>query len=230
MVPEIIHCCWFGGPKTRLAEECLASWRKYAPGWTIREWDEAGIVGLAGEMRIPGLEFFRAAVGAKKWAMASDWARMAVLFAQGGVYLDLDSEFVAPIDRLPAGEWVAGEWTANGGVWMNPGGGIALEAGSPVAKAMLDAYGKSPFDPMRKMMPWINERLAGLNLRVLDPEVMSPIGMDGKCRATGRTVAVHRYAMSWASPKQRILQWLSWHGMRGVVDWALKVRKSWRGG
>lgn len=39
MIPKVIHCFWAQGPKTKLAEKCLASWRKYAPGWEIREWD-----------------------------------------------------------------------------------------------------------------------------------------------------------------------------------------------
>ena len=38
VIPKIIHCFWTGGPKTKLAEKCLASWRKFAPDWEIREW------------------------------------------------------------------------------------------------------------------------------------------------------------------------------------------------
>lgn len=229
-MPKVIHCCWFGGPKTKLAEKCLASWRKFAPGWEIREWNEQGARRRNEEEgSIAGYGFFEAAIKARKWAMASDWLRMMALYEEGGIYLDFDVELVAPIYRLPEGEWVSGEWTAKGEVWMNPGGGIALEKGSSVARQMLDAYEESSFDPKRDMMPWINERLSRTGLRVLDPEIMSPIGVDGKLRNTERTVGVHRYAMGWASPKQRLLQWMSWHGMRGVIDLALRIRKFWRG-
>ena len=230
MVPKIIHCCWFGGPKTKLAERCLASWRRFAPGWEIREWGEemAGGKGDA-RKRADGSMFFEAALAAGKWAMASDWLRMKALYEEGGLYLDFDVELVATADRLPDGEWVSGEWTANGGVWMNPGGGIALEKGSAVARHMLEAYESLRFDPKFEMMPWINARLAETGLRTLDPEVMSPIGMDGKLRSTELTVAVHHYAMSWASPWRRFLQWISWHGMRPLVDLALRIRRFWRG-
>ena len=170
--------------------------------------------------------FFEAALAAGKWAMASDWLRMKVLCEEGGIYLDFDVELVATVDRLPDGEWVSGEWTANGGVWMNPGGGIALEKGSAVARHMLEAYESLRFDPKFEMMPWINARLAETGLRTLDPEVMSPIGMDGKLRSTERTVAVHHYAMSWASPWRRFLQWMSWHGMRRVVDAMVRLRRA----
>ena len=226
MIPKIVHCCWFGGPKTKLAEKCLASWRRFAPGWEIREWNEESVGGgLCEAGGVDGRDFFEAAIAAKKWAMASDWLRMKVLHEEGGIYLDLDSELVAPIDRLPDGEWVAGEWTASGEVWMNPGGGIALEKGSAVARHMLDAYANLPFDPKREMMPWINARLGEASLRVLDPEVMSPIGTDGKTRTTGRTVAIHWYAMSWATKRRKFARWLSWHGLRGVVDGLLRLRR-----
>ena len=40
-IPRIIHYCWFGGnPLPELAQRCMASWRKYFPGWEIREWNE----------------------------------------------------------------------------------------------------------------------------------------------------------------------------------------------
>ena len=234
MIPKIIHCCWFGGPKTKLAEKCLASWRRFAPDWTIHEWtlDEL-------RLRASGagvdMSFFEAAVVARKWAMASDWARMLALWLEGGIYFDLDVELVSPINGLPEGEWVAGEWTAKGDVWMNPGGGIALEKGSLLAREMLAAYSELPFDPKREMMPWISSRLCACNmaacerggnrLPVLEPEVLSPIGIDGTMHVSPKTVGIHCYAMSWASPGRRILQWFSWHGMRGAVDTLLDFRR-----
>lgn len=227
MIPKIIHCFWAGGPKTKLAEKCLASWRKYAPGWEIREWDlkNLGVDG-SGSCTKDGIpSFVRKAVEARKWAMVSDWARMWALKECGGIYLDLDVELVKPIGKLPDGEWVAGEWTASGEVWMNPGSGIALEKDSPIARAMLERYDGLAFDPNREMMTWINESLRGLTgLRVLHPETMSPIGVDGKMHRTEKTVGIHWYAMSWASPKQKILQWMSWHGMRPLIDALLVLR------
>ena len=234
MVPKVIHCFWAGGGKTRLARRCLASWRRFAPGWEVHEWTLDELRGAASAPGI-GRSFFEAAAAAKKWAMVSDWARMLALWLEGGVYFDLDVELVAPVDRLPSGEWVAGEWTAGGGSWMNPGGGIALEKGSAVARHMLEAYERFAFDPERKMMPWINERLAeagvgaDAGVAVLAPEVLSPMRIDGTLGMTERTVGIHRYAMGWASPWRRMLQWMSWHGFRGAIDAALRVRRAWRG-
>ena len=244
MIPKIIHCFWAGGPKTKLAEKCLASWRKYAPGWEIVEWNlenwkdppqeppheyvcllRSGFPSSLGS----DARFLVGAVEARKWAMVSDYVRMRVLKEFGGIYLDLDVELVKPIDELPDGEWVAGEWTANGGTWMNPGSGIALEKDSPIAPMMLERYDRLAFDPKREMMPWINESLCDSGLRVLPPEIMSPIGVDGKLHRTEKTVGIHWYAMSWVGPFRRFARWLSWHGMRPLIDAMLWVRNRARG-
>ena len=219
MIPKTIHCFWAQGPKTKLAEKCLASWLKFAPGWEIREWNLSNISNVS---NIPN--FCREAIRRKKWAFVADWARFAVLQREGGLYFDFDVELVRPIRGLPSNEWVSGEWTASNSVIANPGSGIALEKGSPVARAMLDYYAVAEFNDKVT----VGEILSGLDeacgLRVLDPEVMSPIGVDGKIHRTEKTVGIHWYAMSWASPKQKILQWLSWHGCRPLIDVLLRIK------
>lgn len=216
MIPKIIHCFWAGGPKTKLARKCRASWERFAPEWEIREFQLPSA--------LPA--FVREAVAARKWAMVSDWVRMRALHDEGGVYLDYDVELVAPIERLPAGEWVASEWKAGGGTWLNPGSGIALEKGSEIARHMLERYDRLAFDPKREMMAWINESLGGAEgLAVLEPEVMSPIGTDGSLRRTEKTVGIHRYAMSDASAGRKLARWLSWHGLNGVVKLLLRLKK-----
>lgn len=41
MIPRKIHYCWFGrGEKPRLAQKCIASWKKYCPDYEIIEWNE----------------------------------------------------------------------------------------------------------------------------------------------------------------------------------------------
>lgn len=223
MVPRIIHCFWAKGPKTKLAEKCLASWRRFAPEWEIREWS---LESIPKGSDLPA--FCVEAIRARQWTMVSDWVRMWVLERFGGLYLDLDMELVRPIGALPDGEWVSGEWTANGRTWMNPGSGLALEPQSPIARGMLERYARLAFDPNREMMSWINANLGELasDLKVLPPEVMSPIAVDGRMHRTENTVAIHWYAMGCASPKQKILQWLSWHGFRPLIDALLRLKRS----
>ena len=220
MIPKVIQCCWFGGPKTKLALKCRASWERFAPEWEIREFQ------LPSDLP----KFVSDAVAARKWAVVSDWARMRALFDEGGVYLDYDVELIRPFVP-PEGEWVAGEWTASGAVWMNPGSGIALERGSAVAHHMLQAYARTEFDQTREMMPWINERLRELGgLRVLDPEVLSALDVKGRAHVTDRTLGIHHYALSWGTPKQKLLQWISWHGGRWAIELLLEIRRILRNG
>lgn len=41
MIPKVIHYCWFGGnPLPESAKKCIDSWKKYMPGYTIKEWNE----------------------------------------------------------------------------------------------------------------------------------------------------------------------------------------------
>lgn len=208
---------------TELAQKCRASWAKYAPDWDVREWSAESSGAFSD---LPGYAFFMAALAAKKWAMASDWLRMAALYKYGGVYFDCDVELVASFGRAPAGEWIAGEWTASGTVWRNSGGGMALEKGSGVARHMLGAYEALVFDPRRAMMPWINAELAlcAADVPTLPPEVFSPIRVDGSRDVTDRTIGIHHYAMGDCGVARRVLRWLSWHGMRPLVDAALKCR------
>lgn len=215
MVPKIIHCCWFGGEKTPLARMCRASWARFAPDWEVREFTLPSA--------LPS--FVSEALQAKKWAVVSDWARMRALYDEGGVYFDYDVELIKPFTP-PAGEWVAEEWTAAGGTWMNPGSGLALEKGSTIAQYMLDVYARTAFDPKRDMMPWINQHLSAAgSIRHLAPEVFSPVGMDGKLHKTEQTLGIHHYAMSGSSYVRRVARWISWHGGRYILEALIQIRR-----
>ena len=41
MIPKKIHYCWFGSSeKPKLAQKCIASWKKHCPDYEIIEWNE----------------------------------------------------------------------------------------------------------------------------------------------------------------------------------------------
>ena len=41
MIPKTIHYCWFGrNPLPNSAVKCINSWRKFFPGYEIKEWNE----------------------------------------------------------------------------------------------------------------------------------------------------------------------------------------------
>jgi len=224
MIPKIIHCCWIGdAPKDALSKKCRASWERFASDWEIREWNLESVA----ETGVAMPPFVREALAACKWAFVADWVRFLALAREGGVYLDTDVELVAALDELMAqGEFVGGEWRPDGTVGLGPAV-LALEKDSPIAREMLTAYESAAFDGVTTVGELMTTRLArrpDLSLRVLSPEVFSPIDVRGVCRRTAATVGVHHYAMSWATPRRKIAKWLSWHGMRGVVEGLLSLR------
>ena len=84
MIPKIIHYCWFSkNPMPAEALECIKSWKKQLPGYTIKKWG-------SDSFDFNSVPFLRDAVKYKKWAFASDFIRCYALFYEGGIYLDTD--------------------------------------------------------------------------------------------------------------------------------------------
>ena len=94
MIPKKIHYCWFGrNPKPKLAEKCIASWKKYCPDYEIVEWNEDNFdIGMNA--------YTRSAYEQKKYAFLTDYARLLIIYEHGGLYFDTDVELIRPIDDL----------------------------------------------------------------------------------------------------------------------------------
>ena len=210
MIPKIIHCCWFSGEaKPALMRRCLASWRKFAHDFEIREWDLGRLEKLGGGGgALP--PFVREALAARKWAFASDWARFAIIAAEGGVYLDLDVELVKPIgDLLAGGPFFA--LSSDNPPWVDPGLGFAAEKGDAVCAAIARKYETMTFDPschLSQTCPSIaNEVIRTFpERRLLPAAVFNPKGTcAGKIVLTSETVAIHHFAASWFNWRQRLV-------------------------
>ena len=90
-IPHIIHYCWFGrNPKSELVLNCIESWKKYLPGYEIREWNEDNY-------DVTQVNFVKEAYENQKWAFVSDYVRFDVLYQFGGIYFDTDVELLKPI-------------------------------------------------------------------------------------------------------------------------------------
>ena len=93
-IPKVIHYCWFGkGKLPKLAENCIASWKKYCPDYKIVCWSEENF-------DITQNKYAEEAYNAGKWAFVSDYVRLKVLYDEGGIYLDTDVELIKPLDKL----------------------------------------------------------------------------------------------------------------------------------
>ena len=216
---KIIHCIWLGGEKTKLARKCLASWKRFAPDWTIREWNE-----------VPpdAPPYVQTSIREKKWAFASDWMRFWILEREGGVYLDFDVELVKPFtaalraEGLESVEWCAREVLTNGEIGWAPGAGLALEKDSVLARKMLEMYAREDFDGNTT----VGELMAqhGLYPKAVDTELFCPYDWKHRLHRTERTISIHHYALSWISPRRNVARWMSWHGMGWLVNLLLRLR------
>ena len=93
MIPRKIHYCWFGGPMTAEAEECIASWHALMPDWDYCLWSEKNF-------DPDSTAYTREAYAAGKYAFVSDYVRLWALREHGGVYLDTDVRALKPLDPL----------------------------------------------------------------------------------------------------------------------------------
>lgn len=102
MIPKTIHYIWFGGkPLTPLAEKCISSWKKFCPDYEIKRWDESNF-------EIDQNQYCKEAYEAKKWAFASDYARLWILVHEGGIYMDTDVQVLKNLDDFLAEEAFSG--------------------------------------------------------------------------------------------------------------------------
>lgn len=86
MIPKIIHCVWLSGDdKPVLYLNCLKSWQEKMPDYEIKEWSLDKFPNEVTEH-----PFVKGALESRKWAYATDYIRLWLLYNYGGIYMDLD--------------------------------------------------------------------------------------------------------------------------------------------
>lgn len=134
-IPKIIHYCWFGkNPFPPLVKKCISSWKRFCPGWDIREWSE-------NNFDINICKYVKEAYEAKKWAFVSDYVRLWALVKYGGIYLDTDCELVKPINEFLNHEAVSGFES----VAHIPTALMGCKKGFPLFNELLERYHKRHF-------------------------------------------------------------------------------------
>lgn len=148
MIPQVIHYCWFGrNPLPESAKECIASWKKFLPGYEIKEWNEDNF-------DVSITTYTAEAYKAKKYAFVSDYARFWILYNHGGLYFDTDVEILKPIDDIVAKGGFMGMEKTEGNtidkfdsntILIAAGLGLGVEKGHTLYKEILDIYNKKHF-------------------------------------------------------------------------------------
>jgi CDP-glycerol glycerophosphotransferase len=133
-IPKVIHYCWFGGnPLPQKTLECIESWKNFCPEYQIKVWNEDNF-------DVHCCKYVEQAHVAEKWAFVADYARFFVMYTEGGIYLETDSELVRPIGELLKHKAFFGFGPATMTVPL-----CGTVKNSSVAKAMIQYYEAIPF-------------------------------------------------------------------------------------
>ena len=213
MIPKIIHYCWFGHNKLPSdTRRFIETWKKFCPDYEIKEWNESNF-------NIDCCKFVRQAYDNKAWAFVSDYARLKIVYDNGGIYLDTDVELLKNLDFLLDNSFFACVSQIEN--LCNSGLGYGAEQGNPVVRKMMEVYESMEFDPARKneiACPNINDAIIkslGYKLSddvvdvngmtILPPRYMDPLATgDSKTLLCDDTISIHHYSASWTSRGNRL--------------------------
>ncbi|MEE1085698.1 MAG: glycosyltransferase [Schaedlerella sp.] len=210
MIPKIIHYCWFGhGEKPKLAEKCIASWKKYCPDFEIIEWNEDNF-------DIDSYPYAKYCHDNKKWAFLSDFVRLVVVYKHGGIYFDTDVELVkSPEELLKYDAFFGFENETNVSTGLGFGAIPRNKAVFLMSQQYYELQPNKNGDFPIIVCPALNTKALlplGLKLngesQILDDMIV--LGIDclnpyddptGKLNKTENTISIHWYSKSWLDKK-----------------------------
>lgn len=207
MIPKVIHYCWFGEkPLPEYAVKCINSWKKYCEGYEIIEWNE-------NNFDIHCTQYTEEAFNQKRWAFVSDYARLFIIYNEGGIYFDTDVELIKNIDDLRTSQAFFAQEI---GGMVATGLGFGAEKGNSIIKLMMDEYVKAIFVldtgeldllpcPVRntKALFELGYQKSGktqtvMNAIIYAAEYFCPYNyIKNKLDITCNTYSIHHYEGSW---------------------------------
>lgn len=213
MIPKKIHYCWFGGkPVPAEHERYIRTWYERMSDYAVCRWDETNY-------DVHVIPFSEEAYRVGKYAFVSDYARLRILYDEGGIYLDTDVEVLRSLDDIvQKGCWMAVERDKDGIDHVNLGLGFAVTPAHPIIREAMDYYEQRHYiypDGHREtiiIVPVLTDilRKYGLPERIDEPTTVAGITVyphdyfspkrDEKITLTENTRTIHHYAASWRSP------------------------------
>ncbi len=131
-IPKVIHYCWFGNSEIPDEfKQYMESWKKFCPDYEIKEWNESNY-------DITKNRYMKDAYDQKKWGFVPDYARLDIIYNEGGIYLDTDIEIIKSFDELlETGAFCGIE---SGNEFVALGLGFGAEKGNEIIRIMRDVY------------------------------------------------------------------------------------------
>lgn len=214
-IPKIIHYCWVGGnPKPQSVIYCIDSWKKHCPDYEIIEWNEENY-------DFSKNKYMKDAYERKKWGFVPDYARLDIVYEQGGVYLDTDVEIIKSLDTLLENQcFFCFEDTGDGENYINCGHGFGAVPHHEVIKNVRDLYDKvsfinedgtsnllaSPYYTTLALKQYgVMQKNCDQKIRdvqIYASDVLCPKSFrTGQLHKTKRTVSIHHFTASWVDEK-----------------------------
>lgn len=240
MIPKVINYCWFGRTsKPEQVLNCIRSWERNCPDFTIKEWNEDNL-------DITDCKYAMEAYEHGKWAFVSDYARIKILYLHGGVYCDTDVEIINSIsDLLNQEAFIGFEKSLKGGYLVNSGSMMGASPGNAFLKELESEYRKLSFlDALSHNMTCVeyttnlmisyglipnNVKQIVAGITVYPVDYFSTRDMKtGKIVLTKNSRSIHYYDGSWAEPTIIYGHHLKWfmiekHGRTlGMLIYAIK--------
>lgn len=209
-IPKVLHYTWFSGEEMPDdMKYCIDSWYKFCSDYTIKEWNMSNY-------DVSKNQYMYDAFKTKKWGFIADYARLDIIYREGGIYLDTDVEVIKNLDELRYNSAFISYQSLNE---VNAGSGFGAVPNHPAIKAMRDEYNEAVFygrDLMKNPTSpyWQTKTLKRLGLRcdggfqVLGDLTVYPREFlcvkslqTGLIRKTENSYTIHHFAASWLEEK-----------------------------
>lgn len=176
------------------------------PDYKIIQWDETNY-------NYKKIKFTEEAYKEKKWAFVTDYARLDIIYNNGGIYLDTDVQVIKSFDELLDNEAFMGIENGN---YVNTGLGFGAVKKQRGIKLNKEIYEKmSVYDNNGKIKlincPKITTEMLLKNGAKINGKIEKVLGITiypieyfcpmnyytGEINITDKCFSIHKYSMSW---------------------------------
>ncbi len=224
MIPKVIHYCWFGNnPKSEEILDCIESWKDTNSDFEIKEWSEL-------TFPVERYPFASRMYNEKKWAFVSDYARLAILYENGGFYLDTDMLLLQSLDQCANAECSVGEESPS----VLNAAYLGCAPKHFFVKACLDYYNTNPetVETIPRVMTRIYNSLSEeerSKITVYPSNVFYPFTIETIKKYTGQdldkdVIGVHLWNYSWGHPLNKFFKKIGIHSLGKRIVEALGIK------
>jgi len=216
VIPKTIHYVWFSETIPDEIQEYVNDWQKIMPDYKIIKWNKENF-------DIHSVKWVEQALENNKFAFATDYIRLWILYNYGGIYLDSDVKIFKSFDDLLNLPYFLGREYSKGIIEMAV---IGAKPKLEWVKNCLDYYkdknfilpsGEFSIEPIPHIMLKVLSKKYGLKrirniqdfdkntekIQILPVEFFSPKPFDSeKFTVTQNTYSVHYFKKSWNPPKK----------------------------